>query len=339
MISVVIAGGKGTRLWPLSTSSKPKHVIDIKGKSYLQRAYERAKTVGEEVYVVTDGSHSELVADQLSELSTDHLIVEPMRRGTASCIALALAEIAKQHGEDAQVAFFHADHHIEDNHAFAATVETAMAASVQEQKIALIGLTPTHPATGFGYIKKGALLGESAYATDLFREKPDLSTAKQYVESGEYLWNLGLFAAPISVFAAAMAADAPGLCNAYKSLQASKDIERDYAQLEDAPIDTVLIEKTPTVVVAADFAWKDVGSYVDLYDVLAEDADGEGNVVVGDDRTAFIDGANNLVVTGGEPVAIVGLSNIAVIDTPDGLLVCDLNRAQAVKQAAQAINQ
>ena len=189
MIAVIIAGGQGTRLWPLSTSTKPKHLLKIIGeRSLLQDAFDRAKLLTDEIYVVTDQSHAHHVRDQLPELDDQHVVVESERRGTASCIVLALAHIATMHTDDPEIAFFHADHYILDKAAFAKAVELAATSARTHNSIALIGIKPEYPATGFGYIKQGQPLN-GVYQVDAFKEKPDQSTAKTYVESGEYLWN------------------------------------------------------------------------------------------------------------------------------------------------------
>ena len=192
MIAVVIAGGQGTRLWPLSTSEKPKHLLKIiSERSLLQDAFDRAQLAADEIYVVTDKSHAHHVREQLPELDEQKIIVEPDRRGTASCILLALAHIANSHDDDPEVAFFHADHHILDKQAFAGAVREAALNSREHDSIALIGIEPEYPATGFGYIKQGERLNGS-FRVDSFKEKPNEKTAEEYLNSGQYLWNLSL---------------------------------------------------------------------------------------------------------------------------------------------------
>lgn len=340
MITVIIAGGSGTRLWPLSTPNKPKHLLSFNGKqSLLQDAYERAKLSSSEVYVVTDTSHAHLVKEQLRELDQNHILVEPGRKGTASCIILALAAISASKSNDPEIAFFHADHHITDRKAFANTVKKAAKASRKHLSIALIGIEPEYPATGFGYIKKGQKLN-GVYRVDTFKEKPDLKTAKEYVASGDYLWNLGLFAAPLSVFEQSLSSFAPNLASAFEELlEAVGDetkLAKRYKGMKEQAIDTALIEKASNLImVPGDFDWMDIGSYKDLHEVMPA-SDKDGNVFQG--SVKCIDTSNSIVISHHRPVAVIGLDNIAVIETEDGLLVCHKDCAQQVKDAAKHFN-
>lgn len=337
MIAVIVAGGQGTRLWPLSTSEKPKHLLSLTGtQSLLQDAYERAKLTADEVYVVTDGSHASLVVEQLSDLPTSNIIIESARRGTASCIVLALAHLATKHDDDEPIAFFHADHHIQNKEGFAEAVQFAAKSSVTYDSIALIGIHPDYPATGFGYIKVGKRL-DGAFEVDEFKEKPDLDTAEEYVESGKYLWNLGLFAAPLRIFKRELAEHCAPLSQDLEDLTSlvGKDgLEERYLDLENQPIDTALIEKSKNVVIPGTFDWIDIGSYKDLHEVMPKSDEFE-NAINGDAH--IIDSNNCMVVTHNKPVAIIGLDDVAVIDTEDGILVVHKDHAQKVKQAAQAI--
>ncbi|MBP6041392.1 mannose-1-phosphate guanylyltransferase [Candidatus Saccharibacteria bacterium] len=340
MIAVIIAGGKGSRLWPMSTSDRPKHLLSLVGdKTLLQNTYERAKKLTDKVYILTDESHHQQVHEQLQELAKDQFIIEPGRRGTASCIVLALAKIAAKHGDDAEVAFFHADHQINDSDSFVLTVKDAVNAASENQAIALIGIKPDHPATGFGYIKLGEKIGD-AYKVQEFREKPDLKTAEEYLKSDDYLWNLGLFTASIKVFKQAFVESAPELATAYEQLSSSLDNAEDlfscYSKLESQPIDTALIEKTKNlVVVKGVFDWMDVGSFKDLHAILKE-VDRYGNSVLGDADQVYLDETtSSVIVTNNKPVAVIGLSDVVVVDSEDGLLVCHKDMVQEVKKAAE----
>ena len=340
MIAVIIAGGKGSRLWPMSTSDRPKHLLSLVGdKTLLQNTYERAKKLTDKVYILTDESHHQQVHEQLQELAKDQFIIEPGRRGTASCIVLALAKIAAKHGDDAEVALFHADHQINDSDSFVLTVKDAVNAASENQAIALIGIKPDHPATGFGYIKLGEKIGD-AYKVQEFREKPDLKTAEEYLKSDDYLWNLGLFTASIKVFKQAFVESAPELATAYEQLSSSLDNAEDlfkcYSKLESQPIDTALIEKTKNlVVVQGAFDWMDVGSFKDLHAILPE-VDRYGNSVLGDANQVYLDETtSSVIVTNNKPVAVIGLSDVVVVDSEDGLLVCHKDMVQEVKKAAE----
>ncbi|MDB5183468.1 MAG: manC, partial [Candidatus Saccharibacteria bacterium] len=190
MITVIIAGGSGTRLWPLSTPEYPKHLLKLTGeRTMLQQAYDRAKRLGNTVYVVTESSHSDHVREQLGELASDAFIIEPGRRGTAHCIVMALDVIARRHDKDEPIAFIHSDHHVRDNAGFARSFRVAAKVSKANNQIVLIGIEPTFPATGFGYIERDGVIDEDAgvFSVESFKEKPDFETATKYVASGNYL--------------------------------------------------------------------------------------------------------------------------------------------------------
>ena len=336
MIAVIIAGGSGTRLWPLSTSTKPKHLMRVGSElSLLQESYERAKLFAEEIYVVTDSSHAELVKGQLQDLEDDRVIVEPDRRGTASCNVLALSILAEKYDADTKIGFIHADHHIRNREGFAETVRFAADVAATQDKIGLIGIYPDYPSTGFGYIKVGDRI-DGAFKVLGFKEKPSKQVAQEYVESGEYLWNLGLFTAPIRVFERELKKHNKTYYEAFQSLGKLDSEARTeaYLSLPNEPIETELIEKLEeAVVVPGTFDWADVGSFRDLYEVMPN-KDVDGNVVRGD-SVQLINTTNSVVMSHDKPVAVIGLDNVAVIDTPDGLLVCHKDHAQEVKIAAK----
>src|SRR5579884_1776989 len=165
MIIAIIAGGSGSRLWPLSTSDYPKHLLRINGdpRSLLQHTYDRAKLLSENIYIVTDDSHIDHVKQQLPEIDDVHFIVEPGRRGTANCILAALAKLSKNHGDDEPIASMHSDHYIRDTEGFTHSFRIATEESTKENKIVLVGVEPVNPATGFGYIEKDRVVDEQRY--------------------------------------------------------------------------------------------------------------------------------------------------------------------------------
>lgn len=335
MIIAIIAGGSGTRLWPLSTHDKPKHLLSLTTEtSLLQNTYSRAKLLTDNIYVVPEASHADQVAKQLPELEAHKIIVEPARRGTASCIMLALAHIGQYHAADEPVVFMHADYQITDNQLFAKTVEVAAKSCVREQAITLIGLKPTYPATGFGYIETADRLPDvdnrELYRVSTFKEKPDLATAKSYIKSGNYLWNLGLFAAPTAVFERETELNNKALYENYQQLKQNikqpQDITPIYLKMESQPIEPALIEKSKNIIVVpGEFDWLDIGSFFDLHKVLKQ-ADGntqKGNVTLVECEDVMVHG-------GDKPVIAIGLSGVVVVDTPDGLLVCAKEKSQLV---------
>lgn len=329
MITVIIAGGSGTRLWPLSTPKYPKHLLKLTGeRTLLQTAYDRAASVGETVYIVTEASHSDLVREQLPELPDDAFLIEPGRRGTAHCITFALDIISRKHDHDEPIAFIHSDHHIRDIGGFARSFAVAAKVSMANNQITLIGIEPTFPSTGFGYIERDGAISASAgvFNVESFKEKPDYETAKAYVESGNYLWNCGYFVGSVNTFLGEMKLSAPDLQKDFETLSSVSDVNsaeyKDaYLAFDSQVIDIALIEKAKSLaVVAASFDWMDIGSFKDLHDVVPQDQN--GNYFNGENIHA-IDVENVFIRNeeGDKPVAVIGLNNIVVVNTPDGILI------------------
>lgn len=342
MIVVIIAGGSGTRLWPLSTPDYPKHLLKVGGDelSLLQNTYKRAKRLTDRIYVVSEAGHIDHVRGQLPELSAEAFIVEPARRGTANCIVAALVHVSKQADADESIAILSADHYIRDIDGFVHSFKIASETSKQTNRIVLVGVEPDYPATGFGYIEKGELIDEQTFVFNVqsFKEKPDHNTAVSYLASGKYLWNCGYFVGSINTFKNAMEHHAPDLFNNYQMLnQASADNYTDtYLGFESNSIDYALIEKVPDLlVVPASFDWMDLGSYNDLH--RAEDTDNKGNHLHGNVETEDL--TNSFVQNHEDkPVAVIGLDNVVVINTPSGILVARKDLAQKVGDVSKRFN-
>jgi len=345
MIVVIIAGGSGTRLWPLSTSDYPKQLLKLTNEqSMVQNTYERAKHIAKDIYVVPDVSHAHHIKEQLSELSEDNFVVEPGRRGTANCIVAALAHVSKRHGADEPIAFISADHHIRDVDGFAHSFNLAAEVSAAKNEIVLVGIEPTYPATGFGYIERdGEVDGfKNVHKVESFKEKPDFETAKRYMSSGNYLWNCGYFVGSLKTFLKEMQEYAPGLKANYDKLTAIKDAtsseyEKTYQSFASDTIDYALIEKSKSlIVVPASFDWMDLGSFKDLH--AANESDEKGNHINGDN--VYITDLENAYVRNEEddkPIAIIGLDNVVVVNTKDGILVARKDLSQKVGDIAKQI--
>lgn len=328
MIIVIIAGGSGTRLWPLSTSEYPKHLLKLTGdRTMLQTAYDRAISIGDKIYVVTEASHSDKVREQLPELPNESFLIEPGRRGTAHCITFALDVIARRHDHDEPVAFIHSDHHVRDIGGFARSFAIAAKVSQTNDQIVLIGIEPTFPSISFGYIERDGEIENSAgvFNVESFKEKPDYETARKYLESGNYLWNCGYFVGSVNTFLGEMRLSAPDLLADYESLAnisvvSSQEYNDAYLSLDNQVIDIALIEKAKSLaVVAASFDWMDVGSFKDLHDVVPRDE--RGNYFSGENIHPIA--VSNVYIRNEEdkPIAVIGLNNIVVVNTPDGILV------------------
>ncbi len=344
MITVIIAGGSGTRLWPLSTSTKPKQLLKlVNDYTMVQNTYNRATTFSKEIYVVPDESLVELLKQQLPVLDGEHIISEPGRRGTANCIVAALAHIAKNHADyDEPIAFISADHQVRDVDGFGRSFERAGEASTELGEIALIGIEPSFPATGFGYIERGNEMSDAAdvYSVKSFKEKPDFDTARKYMHAGNYLWNCGYFVGSVNTFLKTMKTSAPTLLKRYEALMklddGTKEYVAKYQSFENDSIDYALIEKAKDlVVIPATFDWMDVGNFKDLHDVNEQDE--LGNYVYGD-KVHQIEVENTYVRNEEDKhIAIIGLDNVVVVNTPDGLLVARKDLAPRVGEIAKKI--
>jgi mannose-1-phosphate guanylyltransferase/mannose-6-phosphate isomerase len=339
MIVVIIAGGSGTRLWPLSTPDYPKHLLKINGDdlSLLQHTYERAKLLTDEVYVISEAGHIEHVKEQLKTLADDHFIVEPARRGTANCIVSSLVYINRRHDHDETIAFMAADHYVRDTDGFTHSFRVADEVSRSEKRIVLVGVEPDHPATGFGYIQKDGLLNEtsSVYNVHSFKEKPEFSVAKTYVESGNYLWNCSYFVGSVTTFSHSMKTYAPKLYENYEKLSAAspEDYETVYLSFENVAIDYSLMEKVPNLlVVPASFDWMDLGSFSDIHKAVG--SDDKGNHVYGRVETEEL--TNSFVHNQEDkPVAVIGLDNVVIVNTPEGILIARQDLAQKVGEVSK----
>lgn len=342
MIAVIIAGGSGTRLWPLSTPDYPKHLLAVNGqsKTLVQNTYERVKDIASQIYVVTDASHAHHVAEQLPDLPKEAFIIEPARGGTANCIIAGLEKIGRVNTTE-PVAFMAADHYIRDEKGFKHSFKVANEVSQKESRIVLVGVEPDYPATGFGYIEKGEIFDEKQFVFNVkaFKEKPQYETAKQYFNSGNYLWNCGYFVGSVDTFLKTMDANALELRKNYDLLQAAKnkeDYENTYRSFKSDSIDYALIERTPDLlVVPAAFDWMDLGSYADLH--KAAENDETGNHIFGE---AELHDVQNSFVQNHEqkPVAVIGLDNVVVVNTKDGIIVARKDMSQAVGDIAKKIH-
>lgn len=342
MIICIIAGGSGTRLWPLSTSEFPKHLLLLNDskRSLLQQTYDRSKKATDKIYVVSEAGHIDHVKSQLPELFENHFIVEPGRRGTANCIIAALQKISEENDDNESLSFIHADHLIRDTEGFVHSLRSANKISSKENRIVLIGIEPNYPAVGFGYIKKAKLLSEQPYVynVDSFKEKPNFNLAKKYISTGDYLWNSGYFVASISVFIESMKNYSKELYSNYEKLNNATKNEYSsiYLGFESESIDYALIEKVPNLlVIPASFDWMDLGSYSDLH--KAADSDENNNYVFGNAELEEVENAyirNETKL----PLAVIGLNNIVVVSNKSGILITRKDVSQKVGEVSIRIN-
>ena len=344
--AIVPAGGAGTRLWPLSRSGHPKFLLDLtgSGRSLIQQTYDRLAPLAASVVVVTGQAHAATVADQLPELDAGDLIAEPSPRDSAAAIGLAAAVIAAR-SPGAVVGSFAADHVIRNVPAFHAAVREAVVVA-RAGEIVTIGITPTEPSTAFGYIRPGAPLGldgaPSAVRVDRFVEKPDAATAAGYLVQG-YRWNAGMFVARAEVLLAELAEHRPELHEGLIEIAAAWDtperavaLDTLWPTLEKVAIDYAVAEPAAdagrVAVIPADIGWDDIGDFASLAALLAPvDEDGELRLLGSSDHVLAHDSSGLVIPGSGRLVAVLGLDDVVVIDTPDAVLVTTRARAQEVK--------
>jgi mannose-1-phosphate guanylyltransferase len=347
---IVPAGGAGTRLWPLSRSAHPKFLLDLtgSGRTLLQQTWDRlAPLTGEAgLLVVTGTVHAETVAGQLPALATGNLLAEPSPRDSAAAICLAAAVVHRRDPE-AVVGSFAADHVVRDVAAFGRAVREAVA-TARAGYIVTIGIHPTFPSTAFGYVRAGDPLGvdgaPSARTVLKFVEKPDAGTAADYVADGSYRWNAGMFVARADVLLGELAVHRPVLHAGLLEIAAAWDTaDRErvlgelWPQLEKVAIDYAVAEPAAdaghVAVVPADIGWDDIGDFASLATLLEEAATGDATVhVLGKADHVLVQDSEGVVIqSGGRMVAVLGLDDLVVVDTPDVVLVTTRKRAQDVK--------
>jgi len=361
--AVVPAGGAGTRLWPLSRAGHPKFLLDLtgSGRSLLQTTVDRLEPLAaERVVVVTGAAHAEAVRAQLPGLGPSQVLAEPSPRDSMAAIGWAAA-VVERLDPDAVIGSFAADHVIPDQGAFEAVIREA-AAVAHDGHLVTIGVEPTWPATGFGYIHAGEALPGAATALRAveFVEKPDAERAARYVESGDLRWNAGMFVVRAATLLDLLGQWHPDLAAGLRAIAAdpARLVEL-WAGLTKIAIDHAVAEPAAdagrVVVVPAPFEWDDVGDFASLATLLptsvgeAHHAGGDGNAsgvetgirelrVLGDPAdVTVIDGGGVVVPGAGRRIAIVGLDDVVVVDTPDALLVTTRARAQDVKLVVEAL--
>jgi mannose-1-phosphate guanylyltransferase len=330
----------------LSRAGHPKflHPLSGTGRSLLQATVDRLSplTPRSGVYVVTGTTHATAVARQLPAVPGENILVEPSPRDSCAAVALAAAVIARR-DQHAVMAVFPADHLVGDTVRFTEVARAAMAVA-SAGYLATIGITPTRPETGYGYLHTGTPLGEVSGASRVseFREKPSYDVAVEYLKSGHHLWNAGMFMWRVSVFLGELARQRPALHERITRIAAAWDnpsretvLAEEWPHLEKISVDYAVMEGAAAAgrvaTVPGDFGWNDVGDFHTLGDVLP--ADDDGNVVIGPGETLTVDSEHNVLVPqGGRLVAVLGVRDLVVVDTGDVTLVCHRDRAQDVKK-------
>jgi len=344
MFAVIMAGGSGTRFWPASRDRLPKQFLQITGdRTMFEETINRLRpfVAEDHIYAVVGQIHAELTRRALGA-SDAHMLIEPVGRNTAAAIGLAAIHVSRR-DPDGVMIVLPADHFIADLDNFARTAQAAGEAAASGA-IVTIGIQPTRPETGYGYIQMGEAAGRALdrdyYRVVRFVEKPDQATALEYLANNQYAWNSGIFVFTARMILAEMATHMPELAAGLEeiahtigSADYDETLARVYRRLPAISIDYGVMEKTAAMIYAfrADFAWSDVGSWQALYELRAEEADAGGNLLLGDATTA--DAKSNLVYSAtGRAVTLLGVEGLVIVDTEDALLVADRSRSQEVKQ-------
>ncbi len=337
--ALIMAGGRGERFWPKSRKSLPKQFLSLTddGRTMIQLTVERIRPLIdlEDIYISTNRAYRGLVMEQLPGIPPENILCEPVGRNTAPCIGLGAVHIAKKY-EDAVMMVLPSDHLIKYNQMFLNALKDGCSIAEKGKNLVTIGITPDYPETGYGYIKFLPQQADgNAYAVDRFVEKPDMETAKEYLESEEYLWNSGMFIWKVSTILDNMKSVLPdlhqGLFNIAEAIGTDKQemvLEKVFPELESVSIDYGVMEKAENIfILPGVFGWDDVGSWLAVERI--QKSNESGNVVTGNIIT--INSKNNIIQGGKKLIAAVGLENLIIVDTEDATLICDKGSTPDIK--------
>lgn len=343
--ALIMAGGRGERFWPKSRKRLPKQFLSLTGdgKTMIQLTVERISPMVpmKNIYIATNQDYKKLVLEQLPEIPEENILCEPAARNTAPCIGLGAVHIEKRFG-DALMLVLPSDHLIKQNKRFLDILKHACETAEKDTNLVTIGITPSYPETGYGYIKfmKENADG-AAYPVEQFVEKPDLETAKTYLEAGSYLWNSGMFVWKVSSILKNIREFMPdtysGLMNIRDAIGTDEEqavLEQEFSGFESQSIDYGIMEKAEHIyIIPGSFGWDDVGSWLAVERIQKADENGnviQGNVVAVDSKDCTIQGDNKLL-------ALIGLEHLIVVDTKDATLICSKAQAGNIKKAIELL--
>lgn len=341
--AVIMAGGSGTRFWPASRRDRPKQFLPIAGeRTMIAETLHRLEGLvpRERVLVVTAGALAPQVLECLPELPRENVLVEPVGRNTAPCVALAALEVERRDPESVQLVL-PADHVITPVPEFQESLRAAIAEARRAARLVTLGIRPSYPATGYGYIELAEELarhgGYVAHRVVQFVEKPDEARAREFLDSGRFLWNAGIFVWETRAILEALEKHAPGIIEPLRGVETGSDLGDVYASLPAAPIDKAVMEHAEArSVLPVAYCWNDVGAWVALPEVLQGDAD--GNFVSGGTRLLH-EGATGNVVFGehGTITALIGVEGLVVVRSGNAVLVCPRKAAEQVKRIVERL--
>lgn len=344
--AVIMAGGKGERFWPRSRKSLPKQFLSLTndGKTMIQLTIERLKSIVniDDVYIVTNKDYKNLVLEQIQDIPEENILLEPIAKNTAPCIGLAAMHIKKKY-EDAVMLVLPSDHLIKYNEIYIDTLKAAIEVAEEDDNLITIGITPSYPETGYGYINFGRDEGDikrnNIYRVKRFVEKPNLETAKEYLASGRYLWNSGMFVWKSSTilnnFRELLPETYEGLNKIYETIGTAEEeeiLEREFSKFKSESIDYGIMERAGNIyTIPGSFGWDDVGSWLALERINKTNDDGnviKGNVITINSKKSIIQGQDKLIAT-------IGIEDLIVIDTKDALLIAKKDSTQEVKKVIE----
>lgn len=341
MQALILAGGSGTRFWPLSRKTRPKQLLTLEGdRSLLQATVDRLAPLvpPSAVWICTTAELRQQIGEQLPEVPEAQILCEPTGRNTAPAIGWALGLLPPEKRREV-VAVLPADHRFEDAADFRATLETAARLVETDDRVVTVGIRPRWAEQGYGYLEKGGDLAAGAFTVASFREKPDAETAKSYLHSGRHYWNAGIFLFRGDTLLRHLAAHRPQLAGSLAEIAAGRESTAHlYPQLESISIDYAVMEHLgPEEIAGVELAsgWNDLGSWEALAEVLP--ADGDGNRKVGD--VVAVDARNNLLFADGGNLAVLGVEGLVVVRTGDTVLVLPRERSQEVREIVAALRE
>jgi len=342
--AVIMAGGKGERFWPQSRASRPKQFLSLTsdGETMIQKTIKRISPLVkiDDIFVVTNKKYLSLINEQIPELPRKNVIAEPAARNTAPCIGLAAGVVKRKYGEDTIMLVLPSDHMIKSNTMYIDTLKTAIKTAEHGENLVTIGITPTYPETGYGYINFSSKEPQNgAYEVIRFVEKPDIEKAKHYVNSGEYLWNSGMFVWKTSAILTNIEKFLPDIykgvqqiAESYGADEFEKCLENGFQKLRSESIDFGVMEKADNIfTVPGNFGWDDVGSWLAVERINRTNE--FGNMVRGD--VISINTRNTTIIGGKRLIATVGIEDLVIVDADDAVLICAKDSTQNVKKVIE----